>query len=171
MHPWIFILFSGLLRSKPLLYLVAQFVPVLATGSVLRLPPVLSQRTFPLLFFPPSWVLSQSWHYTMFLLIVCFSCPHPGSIRVSRGLQFWLENGVCGVRTQRDELVLPDVLLPDTLADSQWYTGSSRCVSEAHGGNISKDPHSRNELAEPAHWRAASPTTGVAGSSFYCRLL
>lgn len=38
--------------------------------------------------FPPSWVLSRSWHYTMFLLIVCFSCPHPGSIHVSRGLQF-----------------------------------------------------------------------------------
>lgn len=133
MHPWIFILFSGLLRSKPLLYLVAQFVPALAPGSVLRLPPVLSQRNFPLLFSPPSWVLSRSWHYTMFLLIVCFSCPHPGSFHVSRGLQFCplvgsLENGICGVRTQRDELVLPDVLPPATLADSQWCTGSSRCV-------------------------------------------
>lgn len=39
-----------------------------------------------------------------------------------------LENGICGVRTQRGELVLPDVLLPDSLADSQWCTGSSRCV-------------------------------------------
>lgn len=45
-----FILFSGLLQSKPLLYLVAQFVPVLAPGSVLRLPPVFSQWNIPLLF-------------------------------------------------------------------------------------------------------------------------
>lgn len=82
------------------------FPSVLSTFSVLALHNVPAHRV---LLLPPSW-------------------KHPclqGIAVLSFGS---LENGICGVRTQRGELVLPDVLLPDSLPDSQWCTGSSRCV-------------------------------------------
>lgn len=72
------------------------FPSVLSTFSVLALHNVPAHRV---LLLPPSW-------------------KHPrlqGIAVLSFGS---LENGICGVSTQRDELVLPDVLLPDTLADS-----------------------------------------------------
>lgn len=73
------------------------FPSVLSTFSVLALHNVPAHCV---LLLPPSW-------------------KHPrlqGIAVLSFGS---LENGICGVSTQRDELVLPDVLLPDTLADSQ----------------------------------------------------
>lgn len=73
------------------------FPSVLSTFLVLALHNVPAHRV---LLLPPSWKL-----------------PHLQGIAV---LSFGsLENGICGVRTQRDELVLPDVLPPATLADSQ----------------------------------------------------
>lgn len=68
-HPWIFIPFSGLLQSKPVLSRVSQLVPVLATGAcsgwrMLGLAHARvgtcsgylprSPRTFHFLFSPPS---------------------------------------------------------------------------------------------------------------------
>lgn len=74
------------------------FLPsVLSTFSVLALHNVPAHRV---LLLPPSWKLPR----LQGIAVLSF-----GS----------LENGICGVRTQRDELVLPDVLPPATLADSQ----------------------------------------------------
>lgn len=133
MHPWIFILFSGLLQSKPLLYLVAQFVPVLATGSVLRLPPMLSQRPSPcyfslcLKYFLNSGTTKCSCSLCAFFAPVLEASVSPGgcsSVLCFIGKRYlWCKSPVwwadfVGCHASRH-----------SCWQSHWCTGSSRCVS------------------------------------------
>lgn len=116
MHPWIFILFAGLLQSKPPLYLVTQFLLVLATACVLRLP-LCSLKGLPLVIFPSVLntfsilaLQNVSAHHVLFLPPSWKQPCLQGTVVLSFDS---LENGICGIRMQCDELVFLDAMLSD----------------------------------------------------------
>lgn len=145
--------------------LVAQLAPVSAAGALLRLPSMLP-KDLPFLSFPSVLhtlsILAPQNVPTHLVLFLPRSWKQP-CLREIAVLFFGpLENDVCGVRTQDNELALPDAMLPDFLANRAGETQAPLAVSQKHTVRGQEQKHcSMHEPEEPAHWRVASSAPEV----------